>query len=135
MNLKLVANDTNAPYVTALIYAETGKSSEAAAGFQELGRAKPPSVDFAVASLWAEGKTSEARLQLDELAKSPAGASYPTIIAGWYARLSAGEAALQWLEKSYAAHDAELPFVKSNPAFTSLRDDPHFQNLLQRMGL
>ena len=39
------------------------------------------------------------------------------------------------LEKAYAAHDLQLQFLKVDPAFDSLRDDPRFQDLLRRVGL
>lgn len=57
------------------------------------------------------------------------------VIAAWYARAGEKEAALEWLEKSYAAHEPYLVNLKSEFAFDSLRSDSRFKDLLRRVGL
>lgn len=59
----------------------------------------------------------------------------PMVIALPYAALEDRNQALAWLEKAYTQHSPELITLKVNPAFNSLRGDPRFQDLLDRLGL
>ena len=59
----------------------------------------------------------------------------PYDIAIIYAGLSEKEMALDWLERGYREHTLGLTFLKVEPAFNSLRDDPRLSNLLRRVGL
>ncbi|HSE37492.1 MAG TPA: hypothetical protein VLG74_09335, partial [Blastocatellia bacterium] len=59
----------------------------------------------------------------------------PYDIAIIYAGLSEKEMALDWLERGYREHTLGLTFLKVEPAFNSLRDDPRLTNLLRRVGL
>lgn len=59
----------------------------------------------------------------------------PYDIAIIYAGLSEKEMALDWLERGYREHTLGLTFLKVEPAFNSLRDDPRLTNLLHRVGL
>lgn len=52
-----------------------------------------------------------------------------------YVALGEREKAFASLEKAYAAHNAQLQFLKVESNFDSLRDDPRFQDLLRRVGL
>lgn len=45
------------------------------------------------------------------------------------------EAAFASLEGAYEAHDLQLLYLKADPAFDPLRDDPRFADLLRRIGL
>lgn len=51
------------------------------------------------------------------------------------AGLGDNEAALKWLEKAFDGADATLSGVMIDPQFQSLRTNPRFRKLLQRMGL
>ena len=51
------------------------------------------------------------------------------------AGLGDNEAALKWLEKAYDGGVATLSGVMIDPQFQSLRTNPRFRKLLQRMGL
>ena len=50
------------------------------------------------------------------------------------ATLANKDEAMKWLERAYAAHASNLLFVKSEPAFDSLRSDPRFNDLIRRIG-
>jgi len=59
--------------------------------------------------------------------------SFP--LAELHARLGHKDRALVLLELLYAErHDGLVMWLKSNPAFDSLRDDPRFQDLVHRLG-
>jgi tetratricopeptide (TPR) repeat protein len=59
----------------------------------------------------------------------------PAAIAWGYIAVGDKEQALAWLEKAYAQHSIQLTTLKVEPGYDSLRSDPRFQNLLQRVGL
>ena len=51
-----------------------------------------------------------------------------------YAAIGDLDHAFQWLERDYEGRGAELAYLKVNPFFDSLRPDPRFQLLLERIG-
>ena len=57
------------------------------------------------------------------------------IVAGTYARLGENERALEWLEKAFAARDANLSNLKVDTSFDNLRSDPRFAELMRKVGL
>ena len=52
-----------------------------------------------------------------------------------YAAAGNREQALEWLERAYAEHEVGISLIKGSWAWRSVRDDPRFQQILQRMGL
>ena len=52
-----------------------------------------------------------------------------------YIGLGEKEKALEWLEKSYADRDPRLAFLKVEPIYDSLRNEPRFQAVLKKVGL
>jgi TolB-like protein/Tfp pilus assembly protein PilF len=80
------------------------------------------------------GRTTEAQRHLNELiARSSADAAYQ--IAEVYAWIGDKDLAFQWLDTAYRQHDGGLTIVKADPLLRSLRSDPRFTALLQKMGL
>jgi tetratricopeptide (TPR) repeat protein len=59
----------------------------------------------------------------------------PFDIAMVYTGLGDKDIALQWLEKAFAERDPGLDLLKIEPALDSLRSDPRFVSLLERVGL
>lgn len=55
-------------------------------------------------------------------------------LASIYADLGDKEQALDWLERAYRMHSGGLVWVKVDPDFYSLHDQPRFQALLEKMG-
>jgi len=80
------------------------------------------------------GKRDEALAILNKLKTSKEYVS-PTGVAILYTGLGDKEAAFQWLERAYAAHDSQLQYLKVDPRYDSLRSDPRFTDLLRRMRL
>jgi hypothetical protein len=56
-------------------------------------------------------------------------------IARFYQFAGENDRALEMLERSYKAHDPNLPYISANPESDPLRRDPRFQDLLRRMKL
>ena len=52
-----------------------------------------------------------------------------------YAGLGENDRAIEWLERAYQAHVANLPYIKVHSRWNPLRDDPRFQDLLRSMNL
>jgi tetratricopeptide (TPR) repeat protein len=82
------------------------------------------------------GNRDEAQKMLDEL-KGIAKQRFisPDNFALIYTGLGDRDQAFAWLEKAYDEHDRSLLQLKSSPWFESLRSDPRFTDLLQRIGL
>ena len=58
-----------------------------------------------------------------------------TSIATIYCGLGDNAHALAWLERGYAAHDVRMTFLKVDRRWDSLRSDPRFITLMQKMRL
>ena len=60
----------------------------------------------------------------------------PYMIAVIYAGLGQNDRAFDFLEQAYEERSSDLPyFMKADLRMDSLRSDPRFENLLQRVGL
>src|SRR5437762_7668127 len=71
--------------------------------------------------------------ELNELANLQHETAYE--IATIYVALGNNEQAFQLLEKAYAEHSFHLVNLNVSPQFKSVRSDPRFQDLVQRIGL
>jgi tetratricopeptide (TPR) repeat protein len=80
------------------------------------------------------GKREEALAILNKLRTSEGYVS-PAGLAMLYAALGDKEAAFEWLERAYDAHDSQLQNLKVDPRCDGLRSDPRFADLLRRMRL
>jgi cytochrome c-type biogenesis protein CcmH/NrfG len=117
-------------------YSAKGQYEDALRAFTEAVRLgdDSPSTQIYIASVCARsGDKAKAH---DMLGKLQAGKDYvsPAELAILYSALGDKEAAFASLEKGFAVHDLQLQFLKVDPAFDGLRDDPRFNNLLQRVG-
>jgi hypothetical protein len=55
-------------------------------------------------------------------------------VAAVYVRLGNTEQAFSWLEKGFQDHSGQLPRIRWEAPFASLRGDPRYADLLKRMG-
>ena len=87
-------------------------------------------------TLAVAGNKEEAILILDDL-NQLATQKYvaPYFIAGIHIGLGESERAIDCLEKSYEEHSHWLLYLHTDPGMDALRDNAHFQDLLQRIGL
>jgi TolB-like protein/Flp pilus assembly protein TadD len=56
-------------------------------------------------------------------------------VATVYAGLGDKDQAFAWLEKDFQQRSSQLPYITWWPNFDGLRDDPHYTDLVSRMGL
>ncbi|MDQ6652311.1 MAG: protein kinase [Acidobacteriota bacterium] len=81
------------------------------------------------------GQPDKAQKALDELREmSKSRYVSPYLIAVVYAGLGDKDQAFAWLEQAYQDRSFFLIWLKVEPRFDSLRDDPRFQDLLRRVG-
>lgn len=85
-------------------------------------------------ALAKSGKIREAQAILKQLETSKEYVS-PVELAILYIGLGEREKAISSLERAYNEHDSQMQFLKVEPHFDSLRNEPRFQDLLRRVGL
>jgi hypothetical protein len=82
------------------------------------------------------GKPDEARTLRDELLKSSTQRYVsPGNIALIYNGLGERDETFVWLERGFEQRDQKMVFLKVEPKWNNLRDDPRFQDLLRRLRL
>jgi len=81
------------------------------------------------------GKRDEAQAVLDKLLKlSEQRFVPPTHISLMYNALGERESALKWLERALEVNDPKLAFLKVEPKWNNLRQDPKFQDIMKKAG-
>lgn len=117
------------------IYAEKGLYPESIAAFLKAGNG-PYALGhlgnvYARAGKTAAAKQIIARLE-DQVSKNGIGRYEIALV---YAGLNDKANAFKWLEDAYQAHDVGLVYLKVDPCLDLLRSDPHYHDLLHRVGL
>ncbi|MCA1602435.1 MAG: protein kinase [Acidobacteria bacterium] len=119
-------------------YIEKGMFSEAVAEARKAGEVNPTNsqpIAFSNYALAKSGKQAEARAAVGELLKSSTERYVPPYnIAMIYNGLGDRDEALAWLKRAYEQRDVRLVFLKVEPKWNNLRNDPRFQDLLRRVG-
>jgi eukaryotic-like serine/threonine-protein kinase len=134
--------DPNYPvtyWILGLLLRKTGRYELAATEGEKGVRLSggSPMMRAALAQTFAAaGRTTEAIQTLDELTEL-AKHRYvaPYFFAGIYVGLGENDRAIEYLEKSYEEHCHWLIYLHIDPSMDGLRDNPCFQNLLQRVRL
>jgi tetratricopeptide (TPR) repeat protein len=81
----------------------------------------------------ALGRKRDSNEALDSLLQEGEQWGFQTACA--YAFRGEADQALEWLERSYAAHDSGISLVKMHPLLTNLHSDPRWPQFLQKIGL
>jgi Serine/threonine protein kinase len=119
-------------------YIEKGMFAEAvveARKARELNSANSQSTATLAYALAKFGKQSEAQALLDELLKlSTQRHVSPGNIALIYNALGQRDETIAWLERGFKERDPKMVFLKVEPKWNNLRDDPRFQDLLRLVG-
>jgi TolB-like protein/class 3 adenylate cyclase len=123
------------------IYLNTGKYDEAIEILKQgivVSNGRVPSLlsDLAIA-YFNKDQLEETFDIIDELksleALGPQGS--PAFSLGQiYAGMGDSNQAFEWLEKSYEAHEVEMIWLKIEPQFKSIWNDPRFVDLMERVG-
>jgi len=126
-------------YYLGMAYLQTGSPKKALKEFEDAeklpGGINLGSVGKACVYA-ATGKPSKAEAELEALVQR----SKQTYVPYYYmsvtsAALGDKERAFEYLEMSYAAREAEQVFLKLDPLLDQLRDDPRFDDWLEKMNL
>jgi hypothetical protein len=72
--------------------------------------------------------------QLIDKADSTSSGSPAYFTARYYSGIGEVDSAFYWLEKAYNNRSPEMPWLKVEPAFNSLKDDPRYWDLYERTG-
>jgi tetratricopeptide (TPR) repeat protein len=101
----------------------------------ELSGAQTSSLAFEGYALAKLGKSNEARTIAEKL-KSLSKERFipPSHVAMIYNGLGERDEVFAWLERALAQHDPKLTFLKVEPTWNNLRDDPRFQDVMRRIG-
>jgi DNA-binding winged helix-turn-helix (wHTH) protein/TolB-like protein/Tfp pilus assembly protein PilF len=119
------------------VYLEKGMYGEAVAALEKAGEitGNSQSKAYRAYALARWGKTAEARAELDELLKlSKTSYVPPYHFAVVYNGLGERGKALDYLEKAFAEKNALMVFLKVEPMWNNLRNEPRFVSLLARMN-
>lgn len=122
-------------YIAASAYIEKGMYAEALAeSSREYELSGGNVVPFGVYALARSGKRDEARAGLNKLLRSsPSKHVSAYNVALVYNSLDETDSALEWLEQAYEQRDPKMTFLKVEPKWNNLRDQPRFVDLMRRM--
>jgi serine/threonine protein kinase/tetratricopeptide (TPR) repeat protein len=122
-----------------LVYEQKGMYPEATAEFQKWQgpSGDDPAATGALGHAYAlSGRRADAQqalLKLEGLSIRRYVAPFDAAVI--YVGLGDKDRAMEWLEKAYDDHSAWLVWVKVDPRFNSIRDDPRYHDLLRRMRI
>jgi TolB-like protein/Flp pilus assembly protein TadD len=128
------------PHVdTGWAYLKLRRFDEATAEFQKAiemsGRASIPlgslGYCYAVTGRKADAVSIAKELEERYTRQQSIGFNVATVYAG----LGEKDQVFAWLEKDFAQHSSQLPYITWWPNFDDLRGDPRYANLVSRMGL
>ena len=133
------ANELGPPFTTTWeigVYIQNKLFNETLAELEKAKRARKgdPILIFDTGMIYAaQGKRAEALQIIKDLeGRSDASLSQAHLIAKIYATLNEKETALSWLERGLAT-GAIGPFYKDEPVWDSIRGDPRFEALVQKI--
>jgi len=121
------------------VYLAEGRYPEAEAEFQKgvdlsnRGASYLPYLAYAAALQGKRGQAAGLAKELED--KYSKGEAQGYELAILYAGMGDRDRALAWLEKNFQTGGSQLTTITVEPVFDSLRNDPRFTSLLQRMGM
>ncbi len=83
-------------------------------------------------ALVADGRVDDAHIILEEIKSAPQYVK-PYFLAMAYNAVGESDKAFEWLEKAFAERNEWLIWLGTDPKFDSLREDPRYFQLLERM--
>lgn len=122
--------------IMAYAYAAKGQYKEAIEAYQEAMRLGDQSTSVRIylgEAYVGNGEREKAKGILTDMQNTKEYVS-PGELAVLYSALMDKEAAFASLNKAYADHDLQLQFLKVDPSYDRLRDDPRFAELIRKVG-
>jgi tetratricopeptide (TPR) repeat protein len=124
----------------SVAYQRMGLHKEAVEEFLEDGRIRaylePEEIERLRKAFNESGWRSFEQMRIDLLEQKAKKEDLPpTLMAGVYALAGEKDAAFAWLNKAIDARDGWVALIKVQPAYDSLRADPGYKKLLERMNL
>jgi eukaryotic-like serine/threonine-protein kinase len=141
--LRFDAGFTSAYKGLATVYMHRGDYAQAAAAHRRAAETAPAAaedqelksdVGYVAAK---SGRRADALRIIEDLTHryDKAGEEVAGSIAAIYCGLGERDNALAWLGRAYQTRDPELGYLRVDPRWDVLRDDPRFVSLLQTLGL
>src|SRR5437899_6942122 len=136
---KTLAMDPNSAISHVLLGLSFLKKGDTAGAIAELQKSKTPDpgawyqgfLGYTYAISGDRAKAEQALRELEELAKRQYVS--PTAFATIYLGLGQKEKCLDWLEKSYEQQDSACWYLKIDQIYDSVRNEPRFQALVQKV--
>lgn len=118
-------------------YAGKGQYKDAIAAYQNAIRLgdKSTSIQVYLGAAYALAGDREKAQTVLKLLQTTDDYVSPGELAALHAALGDKESAFASLEKAYADHDLQLQFLKVDPSFDPLRNDPRYSELMKKVGL
>jgi len=141
---KAIEMEPRFPYAHAWLgfaYEQKGMRLQAIQEFQKAADLSPESPAFTAFLGYGyalSGDERQARKRVEKLtavSKSRQPYVSPTYLALVYIGLGQKEKAVEWLEAGYPVHDPFLVWLRTEPAFDTIRSEPRAQALMRRIGL
>jgi TolB-like protein/Tfp pilus assembly protein PilF len=137
--LEMDANFVLAHCGLALAYQQKGWHKEAIAELQEavnLSNRSPFTLALFGHAHGVTGNRQEAQTLLKELNELSKRMNVPAFyMAAIHTGLDEPYQAFQWLERAYGERSEHLVYLRVDPMFDTLRSDPRYASLMQRVGL
>jgi serine/threonine-protein kinase len=137
--LELDPNFPTAHYFLGRAYEAQGKYDQAVAQYATAGRVSgwPPETVAALNEVYARsGWKAYLQASLEQLMNQPAGRQPPPfVVASYYARIGQKEETISWLQRGYEERDFRMTLISVSFEFDSIRTDPRFVELVQKIGL
>jgi len=130
--LQLAPESEPAHYHRAVLSLIEGKAEEALEDFGKSGHLYGSAGIAMAEHTLGHAAKSEAALQV-EIADHAKGGAYQ--IAEVYAWRGEADKAFEWLERGFDQHDGGLSFLRIDPLFAAVRNDPRYAALVRKLGL
>jgi len=132
--LEINPNYPMAYYVLGMVYAELGRYEEAIDTLKKIyaptsGFASGLGVAYALAGQKDKALEIAAEMEAQNMRWHTWG------LADIYSALGDKDKAIYWLEEAYKLRHDFIPWIKNNPYYNKLADDPRFQDLVERLNL
>jgi TolB-like protein/Tfp pilus assembly protein PilF len=133
--IELDPNSAGAYFEIFPVYAALGREDGAIAAFLKLETlvgTNPQAIEALEDAARKSGLRGCLKKRIEQLQKEPSSVS-PYVIANLFAQLGDRERAFRYLEQAYREHRPRMMWVQARATWDSLRPDPRFHSLLQRM--